>query len=155
MQFPWDVFIWSSLMSKYQLASAKTAATGVPTIISLKRGICLQHEAAKVRFIWRFIHNLVHPASLLGQVAVKSWNPQRVKTDWKFLLVEFGKMVEQDSEVVSNPTSYHLWLILLRYECLDRRGRKQEDVEKFWWHKGDCLHISLLFFWRISSACAS
>lgn len=83
----------------------------------LNGGICLQHEAAKVRFIWRFILNLGHPASLLGQVAVKSWNPQRLKTDWKFLLMEFGKMVEQDSEVESDPTSCHLWLILLRYEA--------------------------------------
>lgn len=34
-----------------------------------------------------------------------------------FERVEFGKMVEQVLEVVSDPTSCHLWWILLRYDA--------------------------------------
>lgn len=117
----------------------------------LNRGICLQHEAAKVRFIWRFIINLEHPASLLGQVAVKS-ELNGIHRGRRLLENSYSWNLErclskiQKLSAIQHPAIHGWFHWGMKCKCLYRRGKMQEDVEKFWWHKVDCLHFFCVYF---------
>lgn len=83
-----------------------------------------------MRFIQRFLLDLVHTASLLGQVANNSWNPQRVNRlnfffftsgIWRDSWASFGSCVQ--SNILPSMAVIEVWRATV---CVEGKGSRKK-----------------------------